>query len=74
MTVIIVYVLLVLAGEFVVFFIAQAFDSLVPAAWSMVFYMTLFFGVIWGMWPVAVRITEKYLVRPSVPGGHARRT
>lgn len=74
MTVIIVYVLLVLAGEFVAFFVAQAFDPLVPPAWSMVFYMALFFGVIWGMWPIAVSITEKYLVRSNVPSGHARRT
>ncbi len=51
MTVIIVYVLLVGLGEVVAFFVAQAFDAMVPAAWSMIFYMALFFGVIWGMWP-----------------------
>lgn len=62
MTVIIVYVLLVVAGEVAAFFIAQAFDAFVPAAWSMIFYMALFFGVIWGAWPIAVSITEKWLM------------
>lgn len=64
MLVMIVYVVLVLLGQVVVFFVAQAFDAFVPAAWSMVFYMALFFGVIWAMWPVAVRVTEKWLMKP----------
>ncbi len=62
MVVMIVYVLLVAAGEVLAFFLAQAFDSFVPSAWSMVFYMTLFFGVIWAMWPASVFVTEKWLV------------
>ena len=65
MIVMIVYVLLVAVGEVAAFFIAQAFDALVPAAWSMVFYMALFFGVIGVMWPVAVRMTEKWFVKPE---------
>jgi hypothetical protein len=63
MIVMIVYVLLVAIGEVLAFFIARAFDSVVPSAWSMIFYMTLFFGVIWGVWPVAVWITERWFVR-----------
>jgi protein-S-isoprenylcysteine O-methyltransferase Ste14 len=63
MAVIIVYVALVAIGEVLAFFLAQAFDAMVPAAWSMIFYMALFFGVIWGAWPIAVAITEKWLVR-----------
>ena len=31
----------------------------------MVFYMALFFGVIWAAWPIAVLITEKWLVKPE---------
>jgi hypothetical protein len=74
MTVILVYLALVVAGEVVVFFVAQAFDAMVPAAWSMVFYMALFFGVIWGAWPIAVSTTEKWLMKERAPGhGHARR-
>jgi hypothetical protein len=73
MIVMIVYVLLVVAGEVLAFFIANALDSFVPAAWSMIFYMALFFGVIWGAWPLAVYVTEKWFVRSAVPGGEAKR-
>ena len=73
MTVIVVYVLLVAIGEVAAFFVAQGFDALVPAAWSMIFYMGLFFGVIWGAWPLAVRVTEKWLVRSDAPGREAKR-
>jgi hypothetical protein len=62
MIVMIIYVLLVAVGEVIAFFVAQVFDSMVPSAWSMIFYMTLFFGVIAAMWPVAVWITERWFV------------
>jgi hypothetical protein len=65
MIVMVVYVLLVAVGEVAAFFIAQAFDAMVPPAWSMIFYMVLFFGVIWAMWPVAVWITERWFVKPE---------
>ena len=65
MLAIIIYVLLVVIGEVAAFFVAQAFDALVPPAWSMVFYMVLFFGVIACMWPVAVWVTEKWFVKPQ---------
>jgi hypothetical protein len=62
MIVMIIYVLLVAAGEVVAFFIGQALDPLVPAAWSLIFAMALFFGVIAAMWPVSVWITERWFV------------
>ena len=65
MVVMLIYVLLVFVGELVAFLIAQAFDSLVSPAWSMIFFMVLFFGVIAAMWPVAVWITEKWFVKPD---------
>jgi len=61
-------------GEVLAFYIAQAFDGFVPSAWSMIFYMSLFFGVIWAAWPIAVRITERYLIKSQVPAGHAPRS
>ena len=73
MTVIIVYIAVVAIGEVAAFFLAQAFDAMVPAAWSMIFYMALFFGVIWGAWPIAVFITEKWLIKPEVPAGETKR-
>ena len=33
----------------------------------MIFYMALFFGVIWAMWPVAVFVTEKWFVKADSP-------
>jgi hypothetical protein len=65
MTVMFVYVALVAIGEVIAFFIAQAVDPLIPAAWSMIFFMALFFGVIWAAWPIAVRITEKWLMKST---------
>jgi hypothetical protein len=62
MAVMVVYIVLVAVGEVIGFFIGSAIDRMVPASWSMIAYMAVFFGVIFGMWPVAVRITEKYLV------------
>ena len=73
MTVMLVYVAIVVIGQVLAFFVARAFDGFVPAAWSMIFYMGLFFGVIWAAWPIAVRITEKYLMKSEVPSGHASR-
>jgi len=73
MIVMIVYVLLVAVGECAAFFVAQGFDSLVPAAWSMIFYMALFFGVIWAAWPIAVRITEKWFIKPETVSRDAKR-
>lgn len=65
MIVMIIYVLLVAVGEVFAFFVAQVFDGLVPTAWSMIFYMSLFFGVIWAMWPASVWVTEKWFVKPE---------
>ena len=65
MIVMIIYVLLVAVGEVIAFLLGTALDGFVPSAWSMIFYMVLFFGVIWAMWPVAVWITEKWFVHPQ---------
>ena len=70
MIVMIVYVVLVAIGEIAAFGVGQALDMVVPAAWSMIIAMALFFGVIWAMWPVAVWITEKWFVRdPAAADG-----
>ncbi len=65
MTVMVVYVLLVVVGEVIGFFIGGAIDRVVPGNWSMIAYMAVFFGIIFGMWPVAVHITEKYLIKTA---------
>jgi hypothetical protein len=63
MIVMIVYVVLVAIGEVAAFFVCQVLDTFIPAAWSMLVYMGMFFGVIWAVWPVSVFVTEKWFVR-----------
>jgi hypothetical protein len=65
MTVLIVYVLLVSALEIGVFFVGIAIDKVVPDGVDMIIAMAMFFGVIWGTWPVAVYITERWLDTPD---------
>jgi len=64
MAVMVVYVLLVVVGEVLGYFLGSAIDSMVPTSWSMITYMAVFFAIIFGTWPIAVRITERFL--PSV--------
>jgi hypothetical protein len=65
MLAIIVYVAVVVVGEAVAFGLGVLVDRIVPDAWSMIIYMIMFFGVIWGAWPLAVYITERWLMRTS---------
>jgi hypothetical protein len=65
MIVMIIYVLLVIVGQVVAFFVGQIVDAMIPPAWSLIFAMVLFFSVIAAMWPAAVWITEKWFVKPE---------
>jgi hypothetical protein len=67
MILIVVYVVLVAIGEVIAFGIGAMLDGMFPT-WSMILYMALFFGVIAGAWPVAVFVTEKYIVTESDKG------
>jgi hypothetical protein len=62
MAVLIIYVLLVAVLEVIVVFVGIAADSFLPAGWDLVFAMTMFFGVIFGAWPIAVLITERWFI------------
>jgi hypothetical protein len=73
MLAIIVYVAIVAIGEIVVFGIGVIVDELVSDSWSMIIYMAMFFGVIWGAWPPAVYITERWLMRSAEEPSQARR-
>jgi hypothetical protein len=63
MVVIIIYVLLVLVGEVVAVSLGIFLDKTVPAGWSIIVAMGLFFGVFAVMWPVAVFVTERWFSR-----------
>jgi hypothetical protein len=62
MTVLIVYCLLVLAGEVIVFLVGITADQVVPGGWNLILAMAMFFAVIAFMWPLAVFITERWLM------------
>jgi hypothetical protein len=61
MRLIAVYCILVAIGEVITFFLGLIVEQLVPS-FSMLIYMLMFFGVLWGGWPVAVYITERWLM------------
>jgi hypothetical protein len=60
MTVLTIYVVLVAIFEVIIVAVGLAVDSVVPAGWNVMVAVTMFFAVIWGMWPVAVYITERW--------------
>jgi hypothetical protein len=65
MTVLVIYVLLVAIFEVVIVMVGLAVDSVVPAGWNVMVAVSMFFAVIWVMWPVAVYITERWFDRSS---------
>jgi hypothetical protein len=66
MTVLVIYVLLVAAVETVVVVAGLALDSVIPAGWNVIAAMVMFFGVIWGMWPASVYVTERWFSGESM--------
>ena len=51
-----VYVVIVIAGEIVAFFIGRGIEQMWPT-FSLPAFLMLFFAVFGGAWPVAVRLT-----------------
>jgi hypothetical protein len=70
MRLIVVYCIVVAIGQVAVFPIGLLIERSLPS-FSMLFYMALFFGVLWGGWPLAVSLTERFF--PSVEAGAARK-
>jgi hypothetical protein len=58
------YCAVVVIGEVLIFPIGLAVERLFPSL-SMLVYMAMFFGVLWGGWPVAVFLTERFLLSPE---------
>ena len=59
MRLLIVYILLVVAGEFVAVQIGFYLDDAFPS-WSLPIALALFFAVLGLMWPLAVYVTERW--------------
>lgn len=62
MTVILVFIVFVLVGDAFAVMISAAVEHISQSASLMVFF-ALFAGVFWAAWQLAVRVTERYLVR-----------
>ena len=61
MRLIAVYCILVAIGEVITFFLGLIVEQVIPS-FSMLIYMLMFFGVLWGGWPISVYITERWLM------------
>ena len=64
MTVILIFVAFVLAGDTAAVLISAAVEYWSKAASLMVFF-ALYAFVFWVAWRLAVYVTEKYLIRPT---------
>jgi uncharacterized membrane protein YfcA len=52
------YIALATIGDIVAVFICLAIEQVVP--WiSMPIFLTMFFGILWGAWVLAVKMTEQ---------------
>ena len=51
------YIALATVGDIIAVFICLAIEQVVP--WiSMPIFLTMFFGILWGAWVLAVKMTE----------------
>jgi hypothetical protein len=63
MSLLIVYVALVITGDFIAYFIGLAIERTVPVA-SLPTFLAMYFVCLWVAWVIAVRVTQPR-VRPS---------
>ena len=69
MRLIAIYCVVVAIGELLAFPVGVLIERNFPSL-SMVLYMLMFFGVLWGGWIVSVFITEKFFPSTQeIPGG-----
>jgi cation transporter-like permease len=63
MSLLIVYVALVITGDFIAYFIGVVIERTVPVA-SLPAFLAMYFVFLWVAWVIAVRVTQPR-VRPS---------
>jgi hypothetical protein len=61
MRLIAIYCVVVVIGELLAFPVGLLIERTFPSL-SMILYMVMFFGVLWGGWILSVFITEKFLL------------
>jgi hypothetical protein len=59
MHLLVIYCVVVAIGEVAAYGLGRLVEDLY-ASWSMLIYMAMFFGVLWGGWPLAVELTERW--------------
>jgi hypothetical protein len=59
MHLLLIYLVIITIGEVIAFGLGRIVEDIYPA-FSMVLYMAMFFGVLWGGWPIAVQLTERW--------------
>jgi hypothetical protein len=64
MTVILVYVAFVIVGDAVAVGVSYMFERISDTVGLLVFF-ALFILVFWASWVLAVRVTERYLIRET---------
>ena len=64
MSVILIYIVFVLIGDAAAVAISYMFERVSNTASLMVFF-ALFIFVFWAAWQLAVRVTERYIVRSN---------
>ena len=57
MSLLIVYIALVMAGDFIGYFVGLAIEQTFPAA-SLPTFLAMYFLLLWIVWLIAVRITQ----------------
>jgi hypothetical protein len=59
MHLLLIYLVIITIGEVIAFGLGRIVEDIYPA-FSMVLYMAMFFGVLWGGWPIAVDLTGRW--------------
>jgi hypothetical protein len=59
MHLLVIYLAVITIGEIIAFGLGRVVEDVLPA-FSMLIYMAMFFGVLWGGWPIAVQLTERW--------------
>ena len=57
MSLLVVYVVLMIAGDFIAYFIGLAIERTVPGA-SLPAFLAMYFLFLWVAWIIAVRVTQ----------------
>jgi hypothetical protein len=67
MKLIVYYVVIQLIGDAIAVFLGLGIEKVAPAI-SMPLFLTMYFGVLWGAWVIAVRMTEPKIASAPLGG------